>query len=313
MNRKNVPGISAVLLCLAILGGCSINQLAVRTIGGVLSAGGESTVFTGDDDPDLVGDALPFALKLYEILAANDPGNAALSLSTGRTFVSYASAFVQTPASELPSSQFDRQVAMRMRAKKLFLRGREYILKGLELRRPGFRAALDAKSARAALGLVSRADIDYLFWVGVSWLGAFGADPFDFSLIVTVPRAMALLGQVAEWDDAYGGGSLHEIFISFYGSAPADLGGSEEKARQNFLRAVEISKGTRAGPYVALASTVSVKDQKLSEFRELLTAALAIDANREPSGRLENIINQRKARWLLDHADDFFLDTGEGQ
>ena len=142
---------------------------------------------------------------------------------------------------------------------------------------------------------------------GASWLAVFSADPFDFAQIVTLPRAVALLQQVESWDDAYSAGAVHEILISFYGSAPADIGGSDEKARANFARAVELSKGRRTGPYLALASSVSVKNQDIREFRDLLGKAMAVDVDASPADRLENIINQRKARWMLDHSDQFFL------
>ena len=56
--------------------------------------------------------------------------------------------------------------------------------------------------------------------------------------------------------------------------------------------------------------TVSVKRQDAAEFRDLLGKALAVDVNASPPDRLQNIITQRKARWLLDHADEYFL--GEG-
>jgi predicted anti-sigma-YlaC factor YlaD len=202
---------------------------------------------------------------------------------------------------------------MRARAKKLFLRGREYVFRGLETLRPGFKSAIMTKTPAEALSMAKREDIDYLYWIAAGWLGAFSSDPFDFSLIVTLPRAVALLEQVRAWNDAYGSGSLHEIFISFYGSAPADIGGSETKARESFTKAVEYSGGGRAGPYVALASTVSVKRQDYAEYKNLLMKALAIDVDKDPSSRLENIIGQRRAKWLLDHASDLFLDIGEGQ
>jgi predicted anti-sigma-YlaC factor YlaD len=288
--------------------GCSINQLAVRAVGGMLAGGGDSTVFTGDDDPELVGAALPFALKLYETLLDADRTNAPLSLATGKSFVMFANAFVQTPADQLPAQDVDRQVAMRARAKKLALRGREYILRGLELRRPGFRAALDSRGPEAAIALAKREDADYMYWAGVAWLAAFSADPFDFSLIITLPRAVGLLLKVESWDEAYGKGSLQEILVTFYGSAPRDLGGSEEKARAHFLKAIAISKGARAGPYLALATAVSVKRQDVGEFRDLLGKALAVDASADPSARLENTLAQRKARWLLDHEDELFLE-----
>ena len=230
----------------------------------------------------------------------------------GRSFVSYAYAFVQAPSDQLPVERADDQEAMRQRAKKLFLRGRDYVLRGLEIRRPGFRPALEKGGADAALRLVKPEDVDYLYWAGAAWMAAFSADPFDFALIVTVPRAIALLQQVEDWDDTYGAGAVHEIFISFYGSAPADLGGSEQKARDNYLRAVELSRGLRAGPFIALASAVSVKNQDAAEFRELLGKALAIDVDADVPDRLVNIINQRKARWMLAHIDDYFLGEGGG-
>lgn len=61
---------------------------------------------------------------------------------------------------------------------------------------------------------------------------------------------------------------------------------------------------------MALATTVSVKNQNAAEFRELLGKALAIDVNADIPDRLVNIINQRKARWLLDHVGDYFLEEG---
>ena len=55
------------------------------------------------------------------------------------------------------------------------------------------------------------------------------------------------------------------------------------------------------------ASTVSVKNQNSAEFRDLLGKALAVDVNAHTEDRLVNIINQRRARWMLDHVDDLFL------
>jgi predicted anti-sigma-YlaC factor YlaD len=293
-----------------ILSACSINQLAVRAAAGFLAGSGESTVFSGDDDPQLVGDALPFAMKTYEALLQADPRNAPLALATGRAFVSYAFAFIQAPSDELPSEQVQQQRDLRQRAKKLFLRGRGYVLQGLEVRRPGFSAALEKGDVGSALRLAKRGDVDYLYWTAAAWMAAFSADPFDFSLIVAVPRAVALLKQVDAWDGSYASGAVAEILVSFYGGAPADLGGGEEMARAAFDRAVKLSHGLRAGPYLALATTVSVKNQDAAEFRDLLGQALAIDVNADIPDRLVNIINQRRARWLLDHAGDYFLEEG---
>jgi predicted anti-sigma-YlaC factor YlaD len=306
-KAARVPLLAAALVFVVALSSCSINKFAVRTVAGFLAGSGQGTVFTGEDDPELVRDALPFAMKTYESLLEEDPTNAPLALATGRAFTGYAFAFVQAPSDQLPADQVDLQRAERLRAKKLFLRGRDYVLRGLDSRRPGFTAALNKDGPAAALRLARKEDADYLYWAAASWMGAFSADPFDFAQIVAVPRAVALLQQVDAWDNAYGAGAVHEIFISFYGGAPADLGGGEAKARASFERAVALSKGLRAGPYVALATSVSIKRQDVAEFRRLLQKALAIDVNASVPDRLQNVISQRKARWLLDHESDYFL------
>ncbi|HTP59151.1 MAG TPA: TRAP transporter TatT component family protein [Spirochaetia bacterium] len=299
---------SAILFLFMVLSSCA--SLAVQAVSGVLTGSGDTNVFTTDDDTVLVGDALPFALKTYEALLQADPGNAKLALATARAFAGYAFAFVQIPADELPADQVDAQLAGHMRAKKLFLRARDYALRGLEVRHKGFRAALDGKGPAAALAMTTREDIDYLYWAGASWLGAFSAEPFDFTLLITLPRAVALLQQVETWNDSYSEGAVHEIFISFYAAAPAEMGGSQAKARTEFARAVELSGGHAAGPYVALASSVSVANQNAAEFRDLLGKALAVDVDAVPADRLVNTVNQQKAKWMLDHADRYFL---EGQ
>lgn len=84
--------LAALVLIAAVSGGCSIKKLAVNKIGTALASGGST--FEGDDDPDLVGDALPFALKLMESLLAESPRHAGLLLATASGFTEYSYAFV---------------------------------------------------------------------------------------------------------------------------------------------------------------------------------------------------------------------------
>jgi predicted anti-sigma-YlaC factor YlaD len=108
-------------------------------------------------------------------------------------------------------------------------------------------------------------------------------------------------------NDSYSEGAAHEFFISYYGAMPAAMGGSEAKAREQFALALKCSKGAKIGPYLDLATTVCIKSQNLSEFKTLLETALKINVNKSENNRLVNILNQQKARWFLDHTDDFFL------
>jgi predicted anti-sigma-YlaC factor YlaD len=89
------------------------------------------------------------------------------------------------------------------------------------------------------------------------------------------------------------------------------MGGNAAKARQHFEQAVAVSNGKSTTAYLSLAVTVSVKEQNLAEFKALLKKALTMDVDAVPEKRLVNTINQRKAQWLLEHTEDYFLETEE--
>ncbi len=297
------------VLLISSLTSCStIKKKAVTMIADSLSGGGSSTVFTGDNDPELVGDAFPFALKMYETMLEQVPENPDLHLTTGSAFIMYANAYVQTPADMLPDDEYKNQKAMYGRAKKLYLRGRNYVIDGMELNHPGFKQAVKNSDALSSfLEEMTGDDVPFLYWAGTGWLAAYSINPFDFDLSLTVKNALFLLKKALELDKGYGEGSIHEVLISYYGALPEAMGGSIKKARYHYSMAMKYSGGHKASPHVSLATTVAVKEQNIKEYRELLNKALAIDVDTKPEHRLANILSQKKAQWLLDNIGDTFL------
>ena len=59
---------------------------------------------------------------------------------------------------------------------------------------------------------------------------------------------------------------------------------------------------------VTMAENVSISTQDRKEFTDLLSQALAIDADEIPEWRLSNLVMQRRANWLLSRIDDLFLE-----
>ncbi|MCJ7525834.1 MAG: TRAP transporter TatT component family protein [Candidatus Aminicenantes bacterium] len=291
--------------------GCSIKKIAMNQVANALTGKNSSTVFSGDNDPELVGDALPFAIKMYESLLTANPGHQGLRLQTGSLYIMYANAFLQTPAVMLPESEYKMQEFIFKRAKNLYLRGRDIILSGLENNFPGFRDSLKKRDFSKALDATTRKDAPLLYWAGAGWLGAYAIDPFDMDLGMTLPAAAALMDRVIKLDKNFADGAIHEFYILYYGSLPDYMGGSAAKAREHFAQAITISQGKSSTAYLSLAVTVSVKEQNLTEFKTLLNKALAMDADAVPEKRLVNTINQRKAQWLLEHTEDYFLETEE--
>ena len=307
MNRTRYTIAIVLVVGILIWSGCAFDQWAVDQVVNVLSGAGGASVFTGEDDPELVGDALPFAIKMYEALLDVGPDNPKLLLTTGQAVSMYAFAFVQTPADMLPDTEYETKKQMLQRAKRLFLRGRSYVLRALDQQHPGFSELLQAKEVETALAMTGSEDIAYLYWYAASWMLAFSADSFDLSLLINLSEPAACMARVLELDETYANGAAHDVFISYYGGLPESMGGSEERARYHFQRSVEISGGESTAPYLSLATAVSVANQDVEEFRTLLEKVLSIDVEADPDNRLANILSQRKARWLLDHIEFYFL------
>ncbi len=284
------------------LSGCSIRQTAVNAIGNALAGGGG--VYASDDDPELIRDALPFGLKTFESLLEVSPEHQGLLLAAGRGFAAYAY-LIQDEADRLDETDLRRAQDLRARARKLYLRGRDYALRGLEARHPGFTAAIKIDRA-AVLATMTGADAALLYWTGVSWAGAVSVAKNDPDLLIDLPLAGMLVERVLELDESYDLGAAHEFFVSYEASRP---GGSTAKARTHYRRALEISGGQRASVHLALAENVTVREQNPEEFRALIAAALVIDPEKSPQLRLVNAIARRRAAWLGTRTNYLFLEA----
>lgn len=272
-----------------------------------LSTSDGGSVFTSDDDPELMRDALPLALKMYEALLQKNPDHVELNRATASSFCAYSYAFIHFPADTLPSEEINQKKEMYQRAKKMYLRAREYGFDGLEVKYPGFRKGL-AANTDSVLALTEKEDADILYWTGLSWMGAFTVHKFDMKLALSVPKAVKVMKRVAELDPDYGNGAIDEFFITFYGSMPESMGGDLEKAKYHFDRAVKLTDGMSAGPYTAYATAVTIAAQDRIKFEELMKKAKKIKPDAVPEKLLLRTIQHDKAVWYLKHTEDFFID-----
>jgi tetratricopeptide (TPR) repeat protein len=292
---------------LALLGSCSINRMAIKAVSDALTGEGSATVFTGDTDPALVGDALPFAIKMYEALLAQNPDHQGLLLTTGSLFIMYANAFVQGPAELLPPEAYQEREAGLERAKKLYLRGTDILFSALDKRFPGFSSTTVQEGAlEPFLKKCKKEDTGLLYWTVAGGLAAYAIDVFDFDLGARLPELSAMIRRAYELDPDYNTAALDEFLILFYASLPEALGGSKEKAEFHFRRCLEKTGGNSAGAYVSYAQAVAVPAQNYEDFRDSLEKALEVDLEADDSTRLVNLLSQRKARYLLDNAYIFF-------
>lgn len=279
-----------------------------------LSAAANAAASTGssyasDDDPELVRDAVPFGLKTMEGLLEEKPHHVGLLTALASGFTQYGYAFVQGDGDRADlEGRVDVARAGRDRARKLYLRARGYGLRGLDERRGGLARALgDGKDVRKALERAEKEDVPLLYWTASAWALAIANGKGDMALVAELPVPVAMMERALALDEAFGEGAIHEFFLAYDATRSAAEGGGEARARAHYERALALSMNKKLGPHVAWAEGVLVKRQDRAEFTRVLQLVVRANPGEVPRYRLANVLAQRRARALLEHADDLFL------
>ena len=304
LRYRRTAGRLGFVLFLLLLAGCSLNKLATRKMADTLAAGG--SVFSSDDDPELVKAAVPFSLKLMESLLEELPKHEGLLLAASSGFVQYAFAFVEIEADEVEAFDFAKASQMRARAVRLYLRARDYGIRGLEVRHKGLENRLRA-DPRSALSSAKAADVSFLYWTAASWASAIALSIDNPDLLAELYLVEALIDRALGLDESYDSGAIHSFLIAYEMVRVEGEGDPVSRARHHYDRALELSEGRLASPMVTYAQSVAVQEQDYASFRRMLDRALSIDPDLVPEARLLNLIMQRRARWLLSRADELFL------
>jgi len=286
-------------------GGCSVKRFAINKLGDSLANPG--TAFSGDNDPEFIGQAVPFSLKLVESLLAESPNHRGLLFAASSGYTQYSYVFIQQFAEQLEADDLPKSRAESARATNLYLRARDFGLRGLEVKHKGFGALL-RENPKAAVRSLKVADVPLLYWTAVSWGAAIALSKDDPHLVAEQPQVEALIDRAYLLNPAYEHGAIDEFLISYESARQGAAGDYAARAKMHFDRAVSLSAGQLAGPYVDYAESVSLPKQDRAEFNAMLKIALAVDPDSRVEWRLNNVVMQRRARWLMSREDELFLE-----
>lgn len=305
MKRALAPLIVTLLVAAP---SCSIKKLAADKVGDAIASGGST--YETDDDLELVGDALPFSLKLIESLLSATPDHVGLLNAACKGFTSYGYVFVQNGDKALSDPDLATEDAIKARARRLYQRALRYGLRGLDVTYPGLSSKMMA-DPKSAMTPVKKADVERVYWAAASLGLAISISKSDASMIARVPEVEAMLDRAMALDDTWGAGSLHEFAITLASAKP---GGADPATMQrHYERALDLSGGNRASLFTTYAEASAIPKQDVEAFRGLIARALAVDTDAHPEWRVANLAAQKRARWLEAHTADFFLlpDAGE--
>lgn len=222
---------------------CSMRRFAVNRIGDALATGGST--FETDDDVELVGEALPFGLKLIESLLAESPQHEGLLLAGCRGFTLYAYGYVQQEADRTASEDLERANALRRRARRLFERASAYGFRALERRYPGMRQALEKDPVQALHVVRDTRHVPLLYWNAAALGLAISAARGDAAMLARLPEVEALIDRALALDERWNDGAIHEFQVIYASSRPGAGGFDATRLRKHFERAVELSGGAQ--------------------------------------------------------------------
>lgn len=275
---------------------CALSRVGLRATEAML----------GEEDPELVAEALPAYLKAAEILAATWPDDEGYALAAAGLELLYASSFLAPASKRLPDARWEERAGLVERAGRLYGRGSSRAWAVLERRVPELRKRL-ADGDGSALPKFKARDVPALYYAAAGSLGAFSLDPFDPERAALLGPALALLERALVLDPAWDRGALQSLLVQISPSLPVDSGGGYARAEEAYRLALDYSDGLRADIYVAWARSVCVPRGDLAGFEAACRAALAVDPDALPEARLSNVLARREAESLLAAVADIFL------
>ena len=300
-----ILGAVAVGVTVTLLSGCG--AIVAKAVSGTVESLKVSSL--RDDDPELVRDSMPLALKLLEASLLDNPNNKELLLSACSGFAIYSQAFIVQRADFLEDEDLTESRWHRARASRMFIRARGYCLRVLEARYRGLTGQLGIGAESALLRVKRKKDVPLLYWTGTAWAAAINVSRTNYDLVADLGASHHILKRALALDPDWDEGALREVLIVIE-AARAPHGGSFEKAREHYARVMEITGGKKLFPIVTVAESISVKEQNYAEFKELLQRVLDFDIESAPEHRLANTLAQRRARWLLGREEDLFVEVG---
>ena len=283
-----------------------LKQMTVASATEIFQDGIEA--FYREGDLVLAQQALASNLKLLEVFLQSSPDNQDLLLQASQGFAAYAFAFVEN---KIASVRTDPDLAelQRERARRLYLRARDYGLRTLALRHEDLADPLTADLAtlRAALQLLHKEDVPALFWTAYGWGGAINWSRDRPEMLADVPRLVAMMHRALELDEGYFHAGPHLFFGVYYASRSPALGGDPRRAKFHLDRALDLTGGNTLLVRLFIADPYAIQIQDRPLFETQLELILDAPDDLSPEQRLINQIAKGRAQLLRERIDELFL------
>ena len=266
--------------CSSIVSSAS-NRLADNVTKGLIS----------QDDPDIARLGTPAYLVLIDGFIESDPNDVGMLIAGSDLYGAYAGAFVEDTK----------------RSKRLTRKSFDYGRRALCLQQSST-CGMDRLPHTEFVSVVKSIDsnhINSLYTYAMGWIGWIQAHRDNLSAVANLPKAQSALEHLLKLDKNFKQGGVHLYLGVLHSLIPPSLGGKPEVAKAYFEKALDLSQGQNLMVHVLYAEHYTRMLFKRDLHDKLLNTALSADPH-QTGYTLSNVLAQKRAKALLDGADDFF-------
>jgi predicted anti-sigma-YlaC factor YlaD len=282
------------LFLFSLLSACSVQNLLLRNAGDILS----KETSASDEDLELLMHASAYHLKLSESLLQEIPNHAKLAESVARGYTQYAFVFLMDEADRIESDSLQKANQLRTRAAKILMRAQSNGLKTLNLLYPQLGTYLNNPAQRPAFKIKPE-DTGLVYWTMTAWAGGISLSKDSPDVVADLPQVLRLAELAWQASPQYDQGALASMMCTLELAKPGGQNGIAEK----YFDMAIAWRGSQIAPLISKAENWAVATQNRSAFEQLLKQAIDLGHNKSD---LINTVMTRRARWLLDNADNLF-------
>ncbi|RMF86372.1 MAG: hypothetical protein D6736_15240 [Nitrospinota bacterium] len=265
-------------------------------------------VINSESDLTIAEAAITGNLELLTLLVQHFPRDRDLLVQAAQAFGGYAFAFVEEEMEQKRGVDETQARWQQERAKRLYLRARDYGWRALRLIDPSFPPIPQAslEQLQAAVAGLDKEAVPALFWTAYAWANWINLERSSLAALAQLPKAEVMMRRVLALDDGYFHAGPHLFFAIYYGGRSRQLGGDPERARFHFERALELTRGRYLLVHVFYARFYAVQVQDRSLYVQLLQTVLEAPDDLDPRQRLANQLAKQRARRYLQKVDELF-------
>ena len=282
------------LFLFSLLSACSVQNFLLRNAGDILS----KETSASDEDLELLMHASAYHLKLSESLLQEIPNHAKLAESVARGYTQYAFVFLMDEADRIESDSLQKANQLRTRAAKILMRAQSNGLKTLNLLYPQLGTYLNNPAQRPAFKIKPE-DTGLVYWTMTAWAGGISLSKDSPDVVADLPQVLRLAELAWQASPQYDQGALASMMGTLELAKPGGQNGIAEK----YFDMAIAWRESQIAPLISKAENWAVATQNRSAFEQLLKQAIDLGHNKSD---LINTVMTRRARWLLDNADNLF-------